>query len=123
MSRVRCRPVTDWTHDDFEERQREIIAAGERMRGPSLAEQFAALPAAKQAQALDTLTPTEWLRLERDWRFWGREKQLAALLPTSATALDPAVCRRADGEYDVALILAGRGFGKSTTGSNTGPRP
>lgn len=94
----------NWTWEEFAKREAEIVAAGQAMRGPSLAEEFAAMPEAEREAFLDELRPVEWLRLQYDWRFWGRPKQLLALDP---------------GDWDVALFLAGRGFGKSRTGAET----
>jgi len=93
-----------WSEEDFERKQAELVAAGVRMRGPSRAEQFAARPRAERDQFYESLDATEWLRLQWDWRFWGRPKQLVPLEP---------------GNYDDILLLAGRGTGKTRTGSET----
>lgn len=66
-----------------------------------MAEQFAALPQDEQLAVLASLTTAEADALEWDWHFWGRPAQL---LPP-----DDAV----PGGWNNWLILAGRGFGKT----------
>lgn len=67
----------------------------------SLAERLAALPADERAQALSQLTDQEAEALLHDWRgFLARPDQIAP-----------------DGEWDVWLCLAGRGWGKTRTGA------
>jgi hypothetical protein len=50
--------------------------------------------------AIQHLTATELRALEHDWRFWGRPKQLPP-----------------DGDWLTWIVRAGRGFGKTRTGS------
>lgn len=67
---------------------------------PSLAERLAELPAEERAKVLDSLTSDEAFAALHDWRgMWARPEQLAP-----------------DGDWDVWLVLAGRGFGKTRTG-------
>lgn len=63
----------------------------------SLAEQIATLSDEERAAALDGLDPKALLH---DWRFWGRPEQFAP-----------------DCAWNVWLILAGRGFGKTRAGA------
>lgn len=49
---------------------------------------------------LERLTPDQMRKLKRDWQFWARDNQL---LP--------------GGEWDTWLIMAGRGWGKTRSGS------
>jgi phage terminase large subunit-like protein len=66
----------------------------------SLANSIASLSASERQRLIDRLTPAEAEGLLYDWRFWARPDQL---LP--------------DGEWAIALALAGRGWGKSRTGA------
>ncbi|MFV1749432.1 DNA-packaging protein [Phaeobacter sp. JH18-22] len=67
----------------------------------SLAERLAALPAGERAKALSQLSDQEAEALLYDWRgFLARPDQIAP-----------------DGEWDVWLCLAGRGWGKTRTGA------
>lgn len=77
-----------------------IRARSAALVGPSLAEQVAALPAAYRDELLDSLTPAELRSLLFEWRFWARPKQLPP-----------------PGTWRFWLLLAGRGLGKSRTGS------
>lgn len=94
----------DWSEEDFERRQAAIIAAGAAQRNEALAVRFARTPKAQRDAFYESLRPVEWMRLQWDWRFWGRPKQLAAL---------------EQGRWDDALFLAGRFFGKTRTGAET----
>ena len=66
----------------------------------SPAESLASLPDWERQAVLSELTATELQALEWDWRFWARPKQLP-----------PA------GNWLVWMLRAGRGFGKTRTGS------
>lgn len=66
----------------------------------SVASLMALLPAAERAEILATLSEADLAELEYDWKFWGRENQIA-----------PA------GEWLTWLVLAGRGFGKTEAGA------
>lgn len=59
-------------------------------------------PSKTRNKVLDTLTDSEILALEYDWRFWARDKQRLPSQP-----------------FFVWVILAGRGFGKTRTGAET----
>lgn len=68
---------------------------------PSVAERLAALPASDRAAALALLTDAEAEALLHDWRgFLARPEQV---MP--------------EGDWDIWLVLAGRGFGKTRTGA------
>jgi phage terminase large subunit-like protein len=68
---------------------------------PSLAERLATLPQSERAQVLAQLTDAEAEALVYDWRgFLARPEQI---MP--------------EGEWDIWLVLAGRGFGKTRTGA------
>lgn len=64
----------------------------------SLAQHIALLPSDAQEEALKDIDPTE---LQYDWSFWGRPNQI---LPD-------------DNSWHVALLIAGRGFGKTLAGN------
>jgi phage terminase large subunit-like protein len=66
----------------------------------SLAALIASLPDAERAAILASLTEAQAEELLHDWRFWARPNQIAP-----------------DGDWRTWLILAGRGFGKTRTGS------
>jgi phage terminase large subunit-like protein len=67
----------------------------------SVAEQIAALPSKERDAALATLTDKEAEALLHDWRgFMARPEQIAP-----------------EGDWDIWLILAGRGFGKTRSGA------
>jgi phage terminase large subunit-like protein len=78
----------------------------------SAALKIASLPADERENRLGLLTDTERASLRWNWRFWARQEQL-----------EPA------GDYLTWLILAGRGFGKTRTLTETvrswacGPTP
>lgn len=69
-------------------------------RTNSLAESLASLPGPERARILSKLSPEEGEALLWRWDFWGRPSQI----PPS-------------GDWAIWLILAGRGFGKTRTGS------
>ena len=50
---------------------------------------------------MNSLTPSELTTLNRDWRFWARDKQLPP-----------------DGDWFVWLMQSGRGTGKTWVGSH-----
>jgi phage terminase large subunit-like protein len=64
------------------------------------AEWWKTLDKAHRAAFLDALSARELEEFAKDWRIWARDKQLPP-----------------DGDWHTWLILAGRGFGKSRTGS------
>lgn len=65
----------------------------------SLAERMAALPREDRARAIARLGESRAAHLQWDWRgFWARPNQIAP-----------------DGDWDIWLILAGRGYGKTRT--------
>jgi hypothetical protein len=67
----------------------------------SLAERLALLPAPRRLNIIQTLTPEQVLDVLHDWEgFWARAKQLA-----------PA------GDWSTWVLRAGRGFGKTRTGT------
>ena len=66
----------------------------------SPAESLASLPDWERQAVLSELTATELQALEWDWRFWARPKQLPP-----------------PGQWLVWMLRAGRGFGKTRTGS------
>lgn len=68
----------------------------------SQAQQVALLPPAEQKAFFEALSEEEARMLHYDWQFWARPKQI---MPTP------------DGTWDTWLIMAGRGWGKSRTGS------
>lgn len=68
---------------------------------PSLAERLAALPANERAEALALLSPSQAEALLSDWRgFLARPDQIAP-----------------EGDWDIWLALAGRGWGKTEVGA------
>jgi phage terminase large subunit-like protein len=68
---------------------------------PSPAEALAALPDEQQAAFLASLTEDQQFDLLHDWRgFLAREDQIAP-----------------DGDWDIWLVMSGRGFGKTRTGA------
>ncbi len=90
-----------FSEDEYQraiERARLRSAATE---GPSTAERFARLPPEVRDEILVQLEPLELARLRYDWPSWARPKQLAP-----------------DEAHRVLVWLAGRGFGKSTSGAN-----
>jgi predicted phage terminase large subunit-like protein len=88
-----------YTEEQFQARQKEIVALCVAARGPSLAERLSRSP--NREEILSRLTPIQFMRLRHDWRFWGRPKQL---IPLEV------------GDWRDCLIVAGRGFGKTRTG-------
>ncbi len=88
------RPEASWTASSsatLPERREEDLSKAER---------FARLPKEIQEQFLSELTDDQLLRLVHDWDFLGRPSQLPP-----------------DGDWDVWLVNAGRGFGKTRTGA------
>jgi phage terminase large subunit-like protein len=65
-------------------------------------ETLAKVPESIRRAALESLTPAELLVLQHDWRIWGRREQ-----------------QMPEGDWFVWLILSGRGWGKTETGSQT----
>lgn len=63
---------------------------------------FALLPEEQRNAVLDELGPEGCLRLKYDWRFWARENQLQPQC-----------------NWNIWLLLAGRGFGKTRVGAQT----
>lgn len=68
----------------------------------SLADLTALLSDKERSDILSSLSPEELQALEHDWKFWGRPDQQLPPEP-----------------WSIWLLLAGRGFGKSRTGSET----
>ena len=67
----------------------------------SVAERLAALPREERNALVDKLTPAEQAALLYDWRdFLGRPEQIAP-----------------DGDWDIWMIMSGRGWGKTRTGA------
>jgi phage terminase large subunit-like protein len=67
----------------------------------SVAERLAALPRDERNAIVDKLTPAQHAALLYDWRdFLGRPEQIAP-----------------DGDWDIWLIMSGRGWGKTRTGA------
>lgn len=81
-------------------RQRIRVARPNLRSTLSMAERFAAMPPRQRAAEVARMSEEEVAGLEWDWKFWARPKQLP-----------PA------GDWLVWLIRAGRGFGKTRTGS------
>lgn len=71
----------------------------------SPAHRLAALPADQQAEMLAGMPPEDLAALAYAWEFWARPDQL------------PPVPRPGDPDWRTWLLLAGRGFGKTRTGS------
>lgn len=67
----------------------------------SKAQLFATLPVEEQARAVESMTPEDIEKLEYDWTFWGRPNQIVPEEPY----------------YNITLVSAGRGFGKTRMGS------
>lgn len=67
---------------------------------PYSASSIASLPIAERTAWLESLSPEELELLESDWQFWARPDQLAP-----------------PGDWRRWVILAGRGFGKTRSGS------
>ncbi len=61
---------------------------------------LASLPEAQVTEVLNGLTEKQCIELKYDWRFWARPKQLAP-----------------EGDWGTWVIRAGRGFGKTRSGS------
>lgn len=66
----------------------------------STAERLAAMPQAEREALLGEYTPEQQQALVHDWSFWGRPEQ-----------------QEPDGDWDVWLALAGRGWGKTESGA------
>ncbi len=70
------------------------------MKSQSVLERIATLPASDRAAVMAVITPGDAAALVDDWRLHGRPEQLPPR-----------------GEWDIWLILAGRGWGKTRTGA------
>lgn len=68
----------------------------------SMAQQFGRLPIEEQEKFYSKMTPQDWLKLRYDWTWWGRPKQLRCF---------------EESDWSTFLYLAGRGFGKTRTGT------
>ncbi len=66
----------------------------------ALIDELRALPLAQREAALEIFTPEEQRALYYDWNFWARPNQL-----------EPS------GEWEIWLVLSGRGFGKTRMGA------
>lgn len=96
-----------FTEDQLQERMAEIIELGRELQGPSIAEELGG------PDGLD-LAGIDWVHVENDWHVWGRPKQLVVA--------DPELPDWFPGSrwgWRIALILGGRGIGKTRTGSET----
>src|SRR6185503_41296 len=71
-----------------------------KMSKTSKAELLASLPEAEREALLSSLTPQAIASLKYDWAFWARPDQLPP-----------------EGDWDNWMILSGRGWGKTRTGS------
>jgi|SRR3954463_123174 len=74
----------------------------------SRALRFAALPAEKKKEVLSQLNTVEQELILRTWEFWARPEQLV-----------PEKCKCHNGNWTYWMISAGRGWGKTRTGSET----
>jgi predicted phage terminase large subunit-like protein len=83
----------------------------------SQAEILSALPADERARILSGLTEEQFEQLTWEWRFWARPNQLLPNMSGSSNLFVDADGRLKP--WVTWLILAGRGFGKSRTGSET----
>jgi phage terminase large subunit-like protein len=98
---------TRFTEEQIQARMAEIVALGMRLRGASLAERLGG------SEELP-LQGIDWQHAANDWRIWGRPKQLVVA--------DPELPDWWPGErirWRIALMLAGRGLGKTRTGAET----
>ena len=66
-----------------------------------LAQQLALLPIEQQEELIRSLTPEQQQALQYDWNFWARPNQIVPEEPY----------------YNVTLVSAGRGFGKTRMGA------
>jgi phage terminase large subunit-like protein len=82
------------------EKQLKLKAKPEAPARFSTLQSLATLDDLTRAKVLGDLTPKQLIDLRWDWEFWARDNQLAP-----------------EGEWRVFLILAGRGFGKTRSGS------
>lgn len=103
---VRGRSVIAARDPDFEKRYLDALAEArafsDELKGPSLAERFAMLPAAARAALLEQLEPLELMRLRYDWATWARPKQ------------DPDLTAH---PHRILFWLGGRGSGKTLSGA------
>lgn len=67
----------------------------------SRAQIFATLPEKERREALDSMPPETLEKLQYDWSFWGRPNQFVPTEPY----------------YNITLVSAGRGFGKTRMGA------
>ncbi|HEY8926584.1 MAG TPA: terminase family protein [Polyangia bacterium] len=98
MSRKPAERLTPAQEADFRERYAVARDRSASLGTLSLAQRFAALPEADRAAILADLGVLDRARLFWFWRWWARPRQI---IP--------------DDGHRIALILAGRGFGKSRT--------
>jgi phage terminase large subunit-like protein len=66
----------------------------------SAASYFRSIPLEERERLFNSLTAREQANLEYDWEFWSRPNQ-----------------RPPEGDWDIWLLLSGRGFGKTRTGA------
>jgi phage terminase large subunit-like protein len=72
----------------------------DQQENASQAELLSFLPETQRSEILADLSEKDLADLEHDWKFWARPKQLTPITP-----------------FDTWAIIAGRGFGKTRTGS------
>jgi len=97
------------TEEQLQQRMEEIYELGVQTKGRSVAEQL--VVAGRSDLKLQCAA---WQHARNAWLFWGRPKQLAVL--------DPELPEWWPGPrflWRIAMVLAGRGFGKSLTGAQT----
>lgn len=92
--------MSDYTAEQFVQRELEIVERGKALVAPSLIDELLGLCAEDRDAILDSLSPLDCYRLLYDWRSWARPKQL-----------EPP------GGWTIWLSIGGRGSGKTLTGS------
>ena len=94
-----------FTEEELQARMAEIVELGVRLRGPSIAEEL------DEELELDGV---DWQHAANDWHVWGRPKQLVVADPEL-----PEWYPGPRSRWRIALLLGGRGIGKTKTGSET----
>ncbi len=100
--------LSEAQHDpEFEKRYQRAIArartTSDQLKGPSLAERFARLPASIREEILAKFSAVQLARLRYDWTWRARPKQ------------DPDLRRV---PHRILFLLGGRGAGKTISGAN-----